>query len=183
MREGSKNAIRVQGGMHSAAPQAFFRNARESCQRKFAPCMATRSCRCSSALRTMRVRPQRFSDMPLELLNDSDYAICLRHLAAHPSLPIPRNRSKKTTKVNHSPSLCPRPLNAEKPLPAPLLALLQLPAVSMRLNLHFALCCKCAQVEVMLRRCVFFNIATAIPSAALFLARSGKTYLCAHSEA
>ena len=157
MREGSKNAIRVQGGMHSAAPQAFFRNARESCQRKFAPCMATRSCRCSSALRTMRVRPQRFSDMPLELLNDSDYAICLRHLAAHPSLPIPRNRSKKTTKVNHSPSLCPRPLNAEKPLPAPLLALLQLPAVSMRLNLHFALCCKCAQVEVMLRRCVFFQ--------------------------
>ena len=183
MREGSKNAIRVQGGMHSAAPQAFSRNARESCQRKFAPCMATRSCRCSSALRTMRVRPQRFSDMPLELLNDSDYAICLRHLAAHPSLPIPRNRSKKTTKVNHSPSLCPRPLNAEKPLPAPLLALLQLPAVSMRLNLHVALCCKCAQVEVMLRRCVFFNIATAIPSAALFLARSGKTYLCAHSEA
>ena len=63
----------------------------------------------------------------------------------------------KTTKVNHSPSLCPRPLNAEKPLPAPLLALLQLPAVSMRLNLHFALCCKCAQVEVMLRRCVFFQ--------------------------
>ena len=91
--------------------------------------------------------------------------------------------AKKTTKVNHSPSLCPRPLNAEKPLPAPLLALLQLPAVSMRLNLHFALCCKCAQVEVMLRRCVFFNIATAIPSAALFLARLGKTYLCAHSEA
>ncbi len=57
----------------------------------------------------------------------------------------------------YSPSLCPWPLNAEKPLPAPLLALLQLPAVSMRLNLHFALCCKCAQVEVMLRRCVFFQ--------------------------
>ena len=58
-----------------------------------------------------------------------------------------------------------------------------LPAVSMRLSLHVALRCKRAQVEVMLRRCVFFNIATATPSAALFLARSGKTSLRAHSEA
>ena len=32
-----------------------------------------------------------------------------------------------------------------------------LPAVSMRLSLHVALRCKRAQVEVMLRRCVFFQ--------------------------